>query len=278
MRVSLVVGAIARYPVKSCRGQALAEAVVEPWGLAGDRRWMLVDAEGGFVTARKHPRLLLVTPRPEADGLTISAPGAPELRVRPPDGPLVEVGIWRDRVKATPAGDAAHAWFSRHLGFPVSLVYLDDPSRRPTAKAYGLATDVVSFADGFPLLLTSTASLDALNELIVAGPHASEAPLPMARFRPNLVVDGAQPWAEDGWRRIRVGDGPGAARFRVVKSCGRCVLTTIDPQTAVKGREPLVTLGRHRRGTHGVLFGMNLAPDTPGAVIRVGDPVSVEPG
>lgn len=265
--MTVALTGIRRYPVKSCRGHDLDTATVEPWGLAGDRRWMLVDADGVGVTARRHPRMVLIAPEPHADGLLLLAPGAEPLTVPFPEpGRLADVQVWSSQVAATPAAPAAHAWFSEVLGVALRLVFLDDPRRRPTDPAYGRDTDVVSFADGYPLLLTTRESLDALNDLI-DGPD----PLPMTRFRPNAVVTGAQAWSEDGWRRIRIGD----AEFRVVKACSRCVLTTIDPDTATRGPEPLRTLATNRRWDGKVWFGVNLVPDTPGAILRVGSPVEI---
>ncbi|MFR9804976.1 MOSC domain-containing protein [Pseudonocardia sp. RS010] len=268
--MTLVVARLARYPVKSCRGVEVGEARVEPWGLAGDRRWMVTEPDGTFVTARALPRLLLVHPEPDDRGVVLRAPGVAPLPVPTPDGgPLVDVVVWRDRVKAIHAGEAAAAWLTEVLGRPLQLVHLDDPRKRPVDPEFGAVGDTVSFADGFPLLLTADGSLGALNELITAGPDAGEGPVPMVRFRPNVVVAGSAPWAEDGWSALRIG----AARFRVVKPCGRCVVTTIDPRTAGKGREPLATLARHRRIGGKAVFGVNLVPDTPGVAVRVGDEV-----
>lgn len=277
MRMS--VTGIYRYPVKSCRGERLDDAVVEPWGLAGDRRWMIVDADGTVVTAREHPSLVLVTPTADNSNSAIrfESPGLPELAVPVPRGTtaeLVPVTVWRSTLLAARASDEAAEWFTKITGTPVRLVYLDDPTRRPVNPDYGKDTDRVSFADGYPLLLTSEASLSQLNDWIAEGPHAPEAPLPVTRFRPSVVIDGAVAWAEDDWRRIRIGD----VTFRVAKGCDRCVFTTIDPRTSVKGREPLVTLARYRRWDGKVWFGVNLIPDlVPGtpALIRPGDPVEI---
>jgi MOSC domain-containing protein len=263
-----------RYPVKSCRGDQLAAAPVEPWGLAGDRRWMIVDLSGEVVTAREHPRLVLVTPFLFGGGIRLTGPGGPDLTVTIPSGDgLVPVKVWDSKLLATPAGAAADAWFSRVTGEPVRLVYLDDPTRRRPNPDYSRDGDRVSFADGYPLLLTTDSSLAALNEAIAAGPRAAEGPLPMRRFRPSVVVAGTAPWAEDGWRRLRIGD----VTFRAVKGCDRCVLTTIDPDTALTGKEPIATLARCRRWDGKVWFGINLIPDAPrpGVSIRVGDPVQV---
>ncbi|GAA1838987.1 MOSC domain-containing protein [Pseudonocardia ailaonensis] len=268
--MSAVVGGLFRYPVKSCRGASVPVACVEPWGLRGDRRWMVTDPGGAFATARTLHRLLLVEPTPVADGLVLRAPGAEPLHVATPEGPRTDVVVWRDTVSATPAGPEADEWLSAVIGRPLRLVHLDDPTRRGVDPDYGRADDRVSFADGYPLLLTTEGSLEALNALVAEGPNAAEAPLPMVRFRPNVVVTGTPAWAEDGWSSVRIG----AARFRVVKPCGRCVMTTVDPDTAEKGREPLATLAKHRRSGTNLLFGMNLIPDTPGVTIRVGDEVT----
>jgi uncharacterized protein len=272
--MSLVVTDLYRYPVKSCRGQQLRDAPVEPWGLAGDRRWMVVDPGGEFLTARERPPMLLVTPHLEDGALRLTGPGRPDLTVPvPAGGELIPVTVWDSKLLAAPAGPEADAWFSAVIGEPVRLVYLDDPTRRPTSPAYSRPGDRVSFADGYPLMLTAESSLGDLNERIGAGPLAFEGPLPMRRFRPTVVVAGAEPWAEDAWRLLRIGD----VVFRAVKGCARCVMTTKDPDTAAPGKEPIATLARFRRWDGEVWFGVNLIPDSPrpGAAIRVGDPVEV---
>ncbi|MFE1025211.1 MOSC domain-containing protein [Streptomyces sp. NPDC058818] len=262
------------HPVKAFRSLALREAVVEPWGLAGDRRWMLIDDGGRVVTQRQQPRLALAAAELlPGGGVRLSAPGRESLTVPVPraEGTVV-VQIFRDKVEALPAeGEAAHAWCSAFLGADVRLVYLDDPAtRRPVDPRYALPGETVSFADGFPLLLAATASLDALNSTIAEGEHADEGPLPMDRFRPNVVVSGTDAWAEDGWSRVAVGE----VDFRVAKPCGRCVVTTTDQGTAERGREPLHSLGRHRRVDGRLVFGQNLIPVGHGT-IRVGDPVRI---
>jgi uncharacterized protein len=263
-----------RYPVKSCRGQRLAQAGVEPWGLAGDRRWMVVDRDGRFVTAREHPRLVLTTPSIDGEVIRLAAPRLPDITIPVPGAGAAEVPVrvWKSELVAAAATDEAGQWLSKVVGMDVRLVYLDDPTRRPASPDFSRPGDVVSFADGYPLLLASEGSLAQLNEWIAAGEHADEGPLPMTRFRPNVVVAGAEPFAEDEWRIVRIGD----VTFRVAKACGRCVLTTVDPGTAAKGKEPLATLARHRRWDGNVWFGVNLIPDVPrvGDVIRAGDPVS----
>ncbi|WP_432136201.1 MULTISPECIES: MOSC domain-containing protein [unclassified Streptomyces] len=259
------------HPVKAARGVAPREAVVEPWGLAGDRRWALIDDGGRVVTQRRHPRLALAAAEPlPGGGVRLSAPGLPSLDVAVPEpGETVPVELFSDKVEAVPAGAAAHTWCSTHLGADVRLVHMDDPAgRRPLAPEYALPGETVSFADGFPLLVTTTASLEALNALIAGGDHPQEGPLPMNRFRPNVVVSGTEPWAEDEWTRLTIGAVP----FRVAKPCGRCLVTTTDQGTAARGAEPLRTLGRHRRRDGKLVFGQNLVPLARGT-IRIGDPV-----
>ncbi|MFK8908145.1 MOSC domain-containing protein [Streptomyces sp. YS-3] len=271
--VQPVVRHINVYPVKSVRGYRLDEVAVEPWGPVGDRRWMVVDAAGKAVTQREKARLALAAARALPDGsVRVSAPGKEDLTVAVPEpiGP-VTVTLFGKKVEAIAADEAAHAWFSDHLGAEVRLVHLDDPAtRRPVDPDFALPGETVSFADGFPLLIATTASLDALNSLIAQGGRPDEGPLPMNRFRPNVVIDGTEAWAEDDWSRIALGD----VVFRVAKPCGRCVITTTDQATAERGREPLRTLGRHRRFGTQLVFGQNLVPERPG-VIRTGDPLRV---
>ncbi|MET8976624.1 MOSC N-terminal beta barrel domain-containing protein [Streptomyces sp. NPDC004539] len=259
------------HPVKAFQGVSPLEAEVEPWGPVGDRRWAVVDDGGKVVTQRQQPRLALAAAEPlPGGGVLLSAPGLAPLEVAVPEpvGTVV-VEIFRDKVEGVPAAPAAHAWCSAFLGADVRLVHMDDPAtRRPVDPEYALPGETVAFADGYPLLATTTASLDALNSLITRGEHAAEGPLPMDRFRPNVVVGGTEPWAEDGWSRLTIGK----VAFRAAKKCGRCVVTTTDQTTAERGKEPLATLGRHRRIGGKLVFGQNLVPLTRG-VIRVGDPV-----
>ena len=262
------------HPVKAFRGLAPREAVVEPWGLAGDRRWTLIDDGGKVVTQRQQPRLALAAAElVPGGGVRLSAPGMDPLTVPVPrPAGTVPVEIFGEKVEGVLAEDAAaHTWCGDYLGADVRLVHMDDPAtRRPVDPEYARPGETVSFADGYPLLLTTAASLDALNSLIARGDHAAEGPLPMNRFRPNLVVTGTDAWDEDGWSRITVGE----VGFRVAKPSGRCVVTTTDQDTAQRGREPLYSLGRHRRIGRKLVFGQNLVPLGPGTV-RVGDPVRI---
>jgi uncharacterized protein YcbX len=271
----VLVASIHTYLVKGCRRLNHDRAQVEPWGLAGDRRWMVVDPEGHHVTQREAARLALVHPVPRPDGgLLLRTAGMPDLDVpEPTDRQLVDVTVWRSTLAASLAGEAADAWLGEVLDRKVRLVWLDDPTRRVTDPEYGQPTDRVSFADGYPLLLTNAASLDALNGWLLEG-GSPEGPLPMTRFRPNVVVSGADAWAEDGWlgRRVRIG----GVVFRVVKPCGRCVVTTTDQETGERGHEPLRVLARHRNVDQQLIFGMNLIPDGVGS-IAVGDPVEPLP-
>lgn len=266
-----------RHPLKSGSVEDLDAALVEPWGLAGDRRWMVVDPEGTFLTAREERRLLGIDAALTDGGLRLSAPGRPTLDVPVPDpARQVPIRIWSSLLTAAEA--EATAWLTETLGRDARLVHLDDPTRRPVNPARSEPDDRVSLADGYPLLVTTEASLAALNGAIAEG---GGEPVPMRRFRPNLVIDGDAAWAEDDWRRIRVGD----ATFRAVKGCARCVITTLERDAAGEvagGKEPIRTLARIRRFGGAVWFGVNLIPDTAGATVRVGDEVEVleaaEPG
>jgi len=259
------------YPLKAARAVDVDESLVEPWGLAGDRRWLLVDEDGRFVSQREEPSLarVTVTCGPPGGAISVSAPGSPSCRVAVPaaGAELLKVTVWNSAVLAAAAGSAADAWFSARLGRPVRLVYLDDPTRRPVDPGFGRDGDVVSFADGYPLLLTSAGSLSELGRWLA---EHGEQPVPMTRFRPSVVVTGAPAWAEDRWRRIRIG----AVSFRVVKPCGRCVVTTTDQITGERGSQPLKMLGQRRRFGQQLVFGQDMIPDG-GGVIRVGDPVEI---
>ncbi|MGW7098058.1 MOSC domain-containing protein [Streptomyces sp. NPDC054883] len=270
---NLYVHSLHVYPVKSVAGTAPDEAAVEPWGLSGDRRWAVIDIEGAVITQRQQARLALASARPlEGGRLALSAPGMADLVVEVPEpGPLEPVVLFGKKVETVVAAAAAADWFSAYLGLPARLVHLDDPAvRRPVDPDYALPGETVSLADAYPLMATTLASLDALNALIAEGGQPQEGPLPMNRFRPSLVVAGAEAWAEDGWRRIAIGD----AVFRGVRECGRCIVTTTDQATAERGKEPLKTLAKHRRIGKSLAFGRQLVPVALGTV-RVGDEVRV---
>ncbi|WNI19280.1 MOSC domain-containing protein [Actinacidiphila sp. ITFR-21] len=273
-RIAPAVGALHVYPVKSLRGVSPGEAVVEPWGLAGDRRWMLIDVRTHkAVTQREDARLALLSAEPVGgDGVRVHAPGRQPLHLAvPPPGPLETVELFANKIEVLPVGGAADRWFEEFLDAPVRLVHMDDPAvRRTVDPRFARPEDRVSLADGFPLLVTTTASLAALNTLIAAGDRAEEGPLPMNRFRPNVVIDGTAAWEEDKWRRVRIG----SVEFRVPKPCGRCVITTTDQRTGARGKEPLRTLARHRKLGAQLVFGQNLIPEHSGT-LRVGDPFLV---
>lgn len=262
------LSAVNIYPIKSCAPCSLASATVQPRGLQGDRRWMIVDADGRFISGRQQPRLVLLRAQQvEGDGWRLSAPAASPLTLQAPpaDAERVDVSVWSSQIRAPLADAAANRWISAYLGQPARFVYMDADTHRPVAAEYAQPGDEVSFADGFPLLLISTGSLAGLNARLAR-------PVTMGRFRPNLVVSTDEPHAEDRWRRIRIG----AVSFDVVKPCSRCVFTTVDPQTATfdSDREPIRTLSSYRRQPGGVMFGQNLIARGTG-VLRVGDGVEV---
>jgi uncharacterized protein YcbX len=228
---------------------------------------MVVDAAGRMLTQRVLPRLAVVQAAFDAAGLTLGMQGFGEVRVAAPGGAAerVEVSIWRDRLVAAVADEAACAWLSGALGMACRLVHMDDTAARPVSSAHGQAGEHVSFADGFPVLLTSLGSLGDLNARLGRG-------VPISRFRGNLVVEGAAAWEEDCWRRVRIG----GAEFRVAKACDRCIVTTIDQASGERPdrMEPLRTLGAFRHDERGIMFGQNLVPVVMGRV-SVGDRVEV---
>ncbi len=263
------LSAITTYPIKGCYRTEQTSAQVRPWGLAGDRRWLIVDADTGrAVTQRENARLTQIRPRPTLSGLVLSSGELGDLAVDTPlHGERTGVSLFQaNGLAARYADPNADDWLSLVLGTKVRLVWQDDPTSRDTDDHPG---DPVSFADGYPLLLANTASLDALNDLIAEG--TGGAALPMTRFRPNLVITGGPAWIEDAWTagRVRIGE----VTFRVPKPCGRCVVTTTDQETGERGREPLATLARHRNVNQKLLFGTNMIPEHPGT-LSLGDPVT----
>lgn len=262
------VAAVHIYPVKALRGLDLEATEVEPWGFADDRRFLVARPDGRFLTQRELPFLATIEAERSGPALILRAAGHPALTCEPgAASPCVDVTVWRDRVPARPVGPAADTWLEAVLGRPCRLFYMDDPARaRPVDPAFSEANDRVTFADGFPVLLTSATSLADLNSRL-------PEPIGMDRFRPNLVVEGLPAWAEDGWRRLRVG----GAVFDIVKPCARCVVTTTDQRTGQRDEavEPIRTLQTFRRDTGGqVLFGQNLIPRRCGRV-AVGDMVEI---
>lgn len=277
------------HPVKSLRGCAVGAAAVDALGLAGDRRFLVVDGNGRFLTQRTWPRMALVRTELSDRALVLSAPGAGRVAVPTAvDGelpPLVRtVAIWKDEgLRAEDAGDRAAEWLADFLGVKCRLVRIGrDFSRTipearlprdlaPVAEPGGPARPRIGFVDAYPFMVVSEASLADLNRRLAA---TGEARLPMDRFRPNLVVDGDAAYAEDRWRRIRIG----RLTLRAAGPCQRCVVTTTDQSTAERGPEPLRTLAAYRRepgGDGAVLFGQNMVHETTAPRIAVGDPVEV---
>lgn len=262
----LTLTTIHRYPFKSAAAETLASAVVEPLGLAGDRRWMAVDADGRFITAREHGRMWLISATLDDDVLHLASDGALDVRVHPSElDKRLDVTLWKDCLTVRTGSGAADAWMSAFLGQPVRVVHLDSQTHRATDPDYSQPGDEVSLADGYPLLLISQASMDDLNARL-------DRPIEMLRFRPNLVVSADHAHAEDDWKRILIGE----VEFDLVKQCIRCVLPTVDPKTGERDAfgEPLRTLIQYRRSLKGVTFGQNLVPRGTG-VIKIGDRVEV---
>lgn len=258
------------YPIKSLGGISLTEAQVEERGLQYDRRWMLTTPDGHLLSQRDLPQMALLDVEIGTQFLRVSHRWQPipplDIPLTPLPSSLRPVTVWDDTFEAAPVGPEADEWFSAVLGTPSRLMHLPDHSVRRVDEKYVPEPLNVSFADGYPLLVIGQASLDGLNARLAE-------PLPMNRFRPNLVFTGGTPHEEDTWQHFRVG----ALSFRGVKPCGRCVMTTIDQQTAEKGAEPLKTLATYRRNGHKILFGQNLIALSAGT-IRVGDQIELTGG
>jgi uncharacterized protein YcbX len=261
------------YPVKGLKGIDLSEAQCTDRGLRHDRRWMVVDAAGDFLSQRAHPRMATVWTDIREGLLSLAAPHAGNVDVPIEAGgsraARVRVRVWDSVVDAVPVSPYADAWLTDYLGLPCRLVYMPDETRRESSAKYAGPDKLVGFADGFAYLLASEASLADLNTRLAQKSHPA---LPMNRFRPNLVVAGGGAFAEDGWRELRIGE----AILRAAKPCGRCQVTTTDQTTGeVAGPEPLATLATFRESREfGVMFGMNLVTVKQGKM-RVGDVVEL---
>ena len=257
------LGGLFSYPIKGCYRIEHGEAQVQPCGLAGDRRFMILDENGVHLTQREHTGLVRIRPHYDNGSLILSAAGQPDLAIEPEVVETIDAKVHHTPVRVSLVSADADAWLSQVLDCKARLAWLDDPTRR--AAAMGRPDDRVSLADDNPLLLTNSASLNMLNDWLI---EDGSDPIPMTRFRPNVVIDGARPWAEDAWagQRFRIGE----VWFRGAGLCGRCVVTTTDQETGVKSREPLRMLGRRRNIDQGLMFGLWLIPDTTGT-LRVGD-------
>lgn len=258
------------YPVKSLRGISLTEAKVERRGLEFDRRWMLVDKNNKFMTQREFPRMATLVPEIKSDGLVVSNGGGKILvpfETHPKE--TARVRIWKSICRAEIYNDPINQFFSEALETKCRLVFMPDETERKVNYLYKIAADDhVSFADGYPFMLLGENSLANLNEKL-------EEPLPMNRFRPNFVVSGSEGFAEDGWKKITIGN----TTFNIVKPCERCVIPTIDQQKGIKtGVEPTKTLASFRTKKSikkKILFGQNLIAEKGGEVLRVGDKIEI---
>lgn len=271
------------YPIKSLKGISVDSALVEPRGLQHDRRWMLTDIDGKFMTQREFPRMAAMSVWIEEDGsgLGVAAQRFGDVFVpfEPDTVNKPQVTIWQSVCEGEVYGAALNEWFSDVLGTACQLVYMPDDTQRSVNSRFDRGGEIVSFADGYPLMVLGEASLAELNSRLAE-------PLPMNRFRPNIVVSGSDAYSEDDWSKISIGD----AAFRGTKPCERCVITTVDQSRGeFDGKDPLKTLATYRLAKdvmperleslgvtpNAVLFGQNLIPETPGATIDVGDEVKI---
>ena len=255
------------YPIKSLKGISLNEARIEARGLSFDRRWMLVDEHNKFITQREFPKMATLAVEIHNDHLKVLNSHD---RVDAPfeaygDG-TARVTVWGSTVKADVYQPVVNHWFSERLGLKCKLVRMPETTNRLVNPVYAVRKyeDTVSFADGYPFLLIGQGSLNDLNSRMAE-------PVPMNRFRPNFVVEGAEPFAEDKWKKIRIGE----TVFHIVKPCERCVIPTIDQTKGVKDKEPLKTLNTYRNFNGKVLFGQNLIAEKPGALLKVGNKIEI---
>ena len=260
------------YPIKSAAGIAVSEAQTTGRGLQYDRRWMVVDAQGKFMSQRQFSRMALISVA-IGEQLEIGAPGMDELFVPlVSGGESVEVEVWGDHVKAVSLSPEVDRWFSQFLDTDCRLVYMPDGSNRPTAHGKFGDDKQVSFADAYPYLLISEVSLDELNRKLT---EKGEEAVTMARFRPNLVVAGKlEPHGEDQWTQIRIGE----TVFDLPKLCDRCSIPNVNPQTGAKAKEPMRTLATYRAKGKGIWFGQNCVEANPGgssSSLRIGDALAV---
>src|SRR6187549_2630907 len=254
------------YPIKSLGGISLQQSQVFEKGLQHDRRWMLVDGNGQFMTQRIYPQMALFKLSFDGEGLRITFGNHTNHLpfIHPPIIDLMKVTIWDDSVLACEVSEAHSSWFSILLGIKCKLVFFPEGNSRPVDPRYKVNNEHVSLADAYPFLIIGQETLNNLNEKL-------EEALPMNRFRPNFVFTGGQPHEEDTWRNFIIGSN----RFVGVKPCARCVLTTVNQDTAEKGVEPLKTLSTYRKEGSKVLFGQNLVALDQGHV-HVGDHITLQ--
>jgi uncharacterized protein YcbX len=259
--IQLRLTGLTTYPIKSAAGVPLSTWDVDDFGLRHDRRWMVIDDRGQAITQRELPRLALVRPTLHTDCLLVEAPGMPplELPLQPAWSVTTTATVWDDVCTAAWLGDHSAEWFSAALGRSCSLVYMPDSTVRPANPAFAPADTRVSFADAFPFLIISEESLADLNARM-------PVPLPMNRFRPNLVIAGGSPFIEDILEQFTIG----GIEFRRAKPCDRCVIPTTDQETGERGKEPLRTLATYRKQGRKVFFGQNLVHSGIGH-LKVGD-------
>lgn len=274
------ITSLALHPLKSGAIRSVRSAEVLPRGLADDRSWMLVDDAGRLVSAREeHSIFHVVADTPATDpglgsALRLRAPGLPDLHLEHPDQEPIAVRLHSLDLLGIPAADEAHAWVRRAVGRDdLRLVWCHDPAQRRLQPGFSEPGDHTAYADAFPVTVASLASLRQLNDWIVEGAlergDETPEPLPMERFRPNLVIDGDEPFAEDGWTSLAVGE----VRFRVAKPIARCVMATIDTASLTTAKEPIRTLARRRLVGGKTVFAAHLVPVSDGR-ISVGDEVS----
>ncbi|MBL4673186.1 MAG: MOSC domain-containing protein [Arenicella sp.] len=256
------------YPVKSARGISLETMQLNRKGPECDRRWMVIDHNNNFVTQRKTPKMCLINTQAIDGGLLISANDAGECALPTGGYALIESSVWGTDVKGQDCGDQAADWISSFLGKECRIIYMLEDYSRPVDSNFASQNEQVGFADGFPLLITSEASLDDFNSKLANS--EPDFKIAMNRFRPNIVITGNAPWAEDQWQKIAIGN----IEFSLVKPCSRCIIPSIDPHTSNKQMRVNQTLLKYRRRDGKTYFGQNALYNRLGS-ISVGDTIRV---
>ena len=258
------VSALTTYPLKSAKGIALNSLQLKNRGPKFDRDWMVINANNRFLSQRQHPSMCLIGTTLSAGKLTLTAPNANPLTI---DSQAAfnqqDVVVWSDNVSAIDCGDQAAEWISNFLGVECRIVHMPNETQRLVDKDYATQNETVSFADGFPSLIISQASLDDFNSKL-------ERPISMAHFRPNIVIDDCPPFAEDQWQAVRIN----GITFSLVKPCSRCIIPAIEPESGTKRMDVIKALSEHRRRGNATYFGQNALHDLEGE-IQIGDNVEI---
>jgi len=263
MNDQITISELYIHPLKSAASVSVKKATLDNLGFENDRRWMLVDPDGNFLSQRQFPEMCLIKAHADDDMLSVSVPGQDAIKVSANKDKVMQVVVWGDSCRAYDVGEVASEYLSNFLKTACRMVCFPADEKRQVDLNYANPGDLTGFSDGFPLLIISRASLDDLNKHL-------DKPVSMTRFRPNIVVSGCEAYAEDDWKRIIVG----GIEMQVVKPCSRCSIPSIDPKTAVRSLEPVKTLREYRMKDSKIYFGQNVIANSTG-ILEIGMPVEI---